>query len=62
MSIEDKNSTFITVYNTLRPELDELLKNQFPPPRPAGELVHGMNDSEPQFQQLLKLLELLGIR
>ncbi len=62
MSIEDKNSTFINVYNTLRPELDELLKNQFPPPRPAGELVHGMNDGEPEFQQLLKLLELLGIR
>jgi serine/threonine protein kinase len=62
MSTEEKNSTFITVYEGLQPELDKLLKNQFPPPCPAGQLADGMNGGESEFFQLLKILELLGVR
>ena len=59
MSIEDKNATFINFYNTVQPELDAVLKNQFSPPTPVEAAVDG---TETESTQLLKLLELLGIR
>ncbi len=62
MSTDEKNSTFMTVYHTLRPELDEILKDQFPPPDPVGGLANGTNENESEFNQFLKVLELLGIR
>lgn len=59
MSIEEKNTTFINFYKTAQPELDAVLKNQFPPPSPAGVPV---SEAEAESNQLVKLLELLGVR
>lgn len=59
MSTDEKNSTFVTVYNILQRELDEVLKKQFPRSSPPEELVNGEDTNS---VQLLKLLELLGVR
>lgn len=59
MSTEEKDATFKTVYKGLQPELDAVLKDQFPAPAPIENLV---NPAEPESAQLLRLLELLGIR
>jgi len=62
MSTEDKNLAFITIYETLRPELDEILKHKFPPAPPAGELVAGTNNEAAEILRLLGLLDHLGDR
>ncbi len=62
MSMEDKNLTFIRIYETLRPEIDEILKNEFPPARPTDGLATGANNETAEILRLLELLQNLGNR
>jgi len=61
-STEDKNLTFITIYDTLYPEIDQILKNKFPPARPADELATGIDNEGGEILRLLELLKHLGDR
>ncbi len=60
MSTEDKNLTFITIYDTLHPEIDAILKNKFPPARPAEEFATGIDNEGAEILRLLKLFQHLG--
>lgn len=55
MSIEDKNLTFLTIYQTLRPEIEEILKDKFASTRLATEHITGTKDDAPEIQRLLEL-------
>ncbi len=69
MSLDEKNSTFVTACETLRPSIDETLKDNFPRPSPLdsssslGELsaAAGLNEQEAKLLQLLDNLEKLNI-
>jgi serine/threonine protein kinase len=60
LSTEDKDSMFIVIYNTLHPEIDQILKNQFPPARSADEAAIGNNNERGEIFRLLAFLKHLG--
>lgn len=69
MPIDEKNSSFVTACETLRPSIDEMLKEKFPQPSPLdpssslGELSAGagLNEQGSQILQLLDILEKFNI-
>lgn len=60
MSTEDKNLTFIAIYQTLHSEIDEIIKNKFPHLNSSTELTNGTNSDASKIQILFNLFQRLG--